>query len=106
VKGTGGGDLNVEEVQLPGLVQGLQPDAVLDIDGRLPEGEDHVRLAGRVELEMLRLPRLYHPVLGVLHHHKVLKGGQVHCICCVLLWLFIVDLSDELAFLNIAGDRS
>ena len=94
-------NLNIEEMEPSRLIQGLEADAVLDIDRRLPEGQDHVGLAGRVELKVLGLSWFDHPVLVVLHQHKVLKGGKVDGIGLVLDGLLVVDLRDELALLHV-----
>ena len=83
------------------LIQSLESDAVLNIDGGLTEGQDDVGLAGGVELKVLRLSWFHHPVLVVLHQHKVLKGGKVDGIGLVLDGLLVVDLSNELALLDV-----
>merc|ERR1719209_1582094 len=88
--------LNIEEMEPSRFIQGLQADAVLDIDRRLSEGQDDVGLARRVELKVLRLSGFDHPVLVVLHQHKVLKGGKVDGIGLVL------DFCDELALLHVS----
>merc|ERR1719209_2025899 len=93
--------LNIEEMEPSRFIQGLEADTVLDIDRRLSEGQDHIGLAGGVELKVLRLSWFDHPVLVVLHQHKVLKGGEVDGICLVLLGLLVVDLRNELALLHV-----
>ena len=95
-------NLNIEEMEPSRFIQGLEADAVLDIDRRLPEGQDHVGLAGRVELKVLGLSWFHHPVLVVLHKHKVLKGGQVDGIGLVLDGLLVVDLRNEETFLHVS----
>merc|ERR1719189_2695693 len=84
------------------LIKGFEADPVLDIDGRLPQGQDDVGLARGVEFKVLRLSWLNHPVLVVFNHHKVLKGGKVDSIGLVLHGLLVVDLRDELALLHIS----
>ena len=63
--------LHRQEVKLPRLVQGLEADPVLGVDGALPQWLEHVRLAGVVELKVPGLAGLHHGVLVVLHHHEV-----------------------------------
>merc|ERR1719209_2256594 len=95
--------LNIEEMKPSRFIEGLETDAILDIDRRLPEGQDHVGLAGRVELKVLGLSWFDHPVLVVLHQHKVLKAGKVDGIGLVLDGLLVVDFCDELALLHVSG---
>ena len=72
--------LHFKEMKFSSLVQRLETDPVLGVDGRLPQWKDDVRLARRVELKVGALPRLHHAVLVVLHHHEILKSGKVHSV--------------------------
>merc|ERR1719370_1495861 len=74
--------LNVKEMKPSSFIQGLESNAVLNIDWRLPEGKDDVGLAGGVEL-------------------KVLEGGEVDGVALVLHGLLVVDLCHELALLDV-----
>merc|ERR1719234_1110506 len=94
--------LNIKEMKPSSFIQGLESDAVLNIDWRFPERQDDIGLAGGVELKVLGLSWFDHPVLGVLHQHKVLEGGQVDGVARVLHGLLVVDLRNELALLHVS----
>ena len=57
------GALDGQELQPAGIVESLEADPVLLVDGAVPEGEDQVFGAREVELKVLGLLGLDHPVL-------------------------------------------
>jgi len=83
------------------LVQSLQTNPVLQIDRRLPQWQNDIRLSGGVELEVRALPGLHHRILIVLDHDEVLQLGEVDGVGLVLDGLLVVELGDEDAFVHV-----